>query len=89
MTVPCPLLSPRGHGTGLAVRMVLYCTAFTVLFVTVLRLDMARNAPGMNMVPIATLLFGWAVLGQWLAPVQIAGALVVVTGIVLLARGPR
>jgi drug/metabolite transporter (DMT)-like permease len=32
---------------------------------------------------------GWAVLGQWLAPVQIVGALVVVAGIVLLSRSPR
>lgn len=75
--------------TGLAVLMALYCAAFTVLFVTVPRLDMARNAPVMNMEPIATLLFGWAVLGQWLAPIQIAGALVVVAGIVLLSRSPR
>ena len=49
----------------------------------------ARNAPVMNMEPIATMGIGWAVLGQRLAPVQIAGALVVVVGIVLLSRSPR
>lgn len=74
---------------GLAVLMALYCVAFTVLFVTVPRLDMARNAPVMNMEPIATLFFGWAVLDQWLAPVQIVGALVVVAGIVLLSQSRR
>lgn len=74
---------------GLAVLMGLYCAAFTVLFVSVPRLDMARNAPAMNVEPIATLFMGWAVLGQWLAPVQIAGALVVVGGIVLLSRDRR
>jgi drug/metabolite transporter (DMT)-like permease len=75
--------------TGLAVLMALYCAAFTVLFVSVPRLDMARNAPVMNMEPIATMFIGWAVLGQWLAPVQIVGALIVVAGIVLLSRSPR
>lgn len=75
--------------TGLAVLMALYCAAFTVLFVSVPRLDMARNAPVMNIEPIATMFIGWAVLGQWLAPVQIVGALVVVAGIVLLSRSPR
>lgn len=75
--------------TGLAVLMALYCAAFTVLFVSVPRLDMARNAPVMNMEPIATMFIGWAVLGQWLAPVQIVGALVVVAGIVLLSRSPH
>lgn len=74
---------------GLAVLMGLYCAAFTVLFISVPRLDMARNAPAMNVEPIATLFLGWAVLGQWLAPVQIAGALVVVGGIVLLSRDRR
>jgi len=40
----------------------------------------------MNMEPVATLLFGWAVLGQWISPLQMAGGLVVVSGIVLLSR---
>ncbi len=75
--------------TGLAVLMGLYCAAFTVLFVSVPRLDMARNAPVMNAEPIATMFIGWAVLGQWLAPVQIVGAVVVVAGIVVLSRSPR
>ncbi|RYF52659.1 MAG: DMT family transporter [Comamonadaceae bacterium] len=72
--------------TGLAFLMLLYCSAFTVLFIMVPRLDMARNAPVMNMEPVATLLFGWAVLGQWIGPLQMVGGLVVVAGIVLLSR---
>jgi len=75
--------------TGLAVLMLLYGSGFTALFVSVPRLDMARNAPMMNIEPIATLFIGWAALGQWLAPVQIAGTLVVLAGIVLLSRGRR
>jgi drug/metabolite transporter (DMT)-like permease len=72
--------------TGLGVLMVLYCTAFTLLFVSVPRLDMARNAPVMNIEPIATLFIGWAVLGQWLSPLQLAGTGLVLLAIVLLSR---
>lgn len=72
--------------TGLACLMLLYCTAFTVLFILVPRLDMARNAPVMNMEPVATLLFAWVVLGQWISPLQMTGGLVVLGGIVLLSR---
>ena len=69
---------------GLAALMVLYGIAFSMLFITVPRLDMARNASVMNMEPIATLLFGWVVLGQMISPIQMLGGLVVVSGIVIL-----
>lgn len=90
-TVPGGLAWPQHASgwTGLALLMLLYCTGFTLLFVTVPRLDMARNAPMMNVEPIATLFIGWAVLGQWLAPIQLAGTLVVLAGIVLLSRDRR
>ena len=71
--------------TGLVMLATFYGAGFSVLFVLMPRLDLARNAPAMNIEPVATLLFGWLVLQQTLAPVQIAGALVVVTGIVLLS----
>lgn len=89
--VPGGMAWPQ-HATGwagLAVLMLLYTTAFTLLFVSVPRLDMARNAPMMNVEPIATLFIGWAVLGQWLAPIQLVGTLVVLAGIVLLSRDRR
>ncbi|WP_326538566.1 DMT family transporter [Pseudorhodoferax sp.] len=89
--VPGGLAWPR-HGAGwagLAVLMLLYTAGFTLLFVTVPRLDMARNAPMMNVEPIATLFIAWAVLGQWLAPIQLVGTLVVLAGIVLLSRDRR
>ncbi|KJE35117.1 membrane protein [Thalassospira sp. HJ] len=69
---------------GLAALMVLYGIAFAVLFINVPRLDMARNASVMNMEPIATLLFGWVILGQMISPIQMLGGLVVVSGIVIL-----
>lgn len=73
------------HGwIGLGVLVLLYGSAFSVLFITVPRLDMARNAPVMNVEPIATLLFGWVILDQMISPIQMAGGLIVVSGIVIL-----
>jgi drug/metabolite transporter (DMT)-like permease len=69
---------------GLGVLVLLYGSAFSVLFITVPRLDMARNAPVMNVEPIATLLFGWVILDQMISPIQMAGGLIVVSGIVIL-----
>lgn len=63
----------------------LYGTASTVLFVLVPRLNMSRNAPVMNLEPVASLLFGFVVLGQVLAPVQLVGGAVVLGGIVWLS----
>jgi drug/metabolite transporter (DMT)-like permease len=45
---------------------------------------MPRNAPVMNIEPLATLLMGWIVLDQMLSNGQILGGVIVVTGIVLL-----
>ncbi|APW39286.1 EamA family transporter [Rhodoferax koreense] len=70
--------------TGLGLLVLLYGTAFSVMFITLPRLDMARNAAVMNSEPIATLLFGWLILGQRLGALQVLGGLVVVGGIVLL-----
>ncbi|MEE1920969.1 DMT family transporter [Pseudomonas sp. 148P] len=80
-------LSAPGSGTGwlaLASLVVLYGVAFTLLFVCVPRLNMAQNAPVMNIEPIATLLLGWALLDQHLSGLQLLGGAVVVAGIVLL-----
>ncbi|MFD1008214.1 MULTISPECIES: EamA family transporter [Oceanisphaera] len=64
---------------------VLYGTAFSVLFTFITRLDIARNAPVMNMEPVAGLIFGWLILDQFLGEIQIAGGMIVVCGIVMLA----
>ncbi len=71
---------------GLVLLTLFYGTAFSSLFVLMPRLDMARNAAALNIEPIAVLVMGWLILGQKLAAIQVAGALLVVTGIVLLAR---
>ncbi|PCM45966.1 EamA family transporter [Marinobacter sp. ANT_B65] len=64
---------------------ILYGAAFSVLFTLVTRLDIARNAPVMNVEPVAGLIFGWLILDQVLGGIQIAGGLIVVSGIVMLA----
>lgn len=70
---------------GLASLAALYGTASTVLFVLVPRLNMARNAPVMNLEPVASLLFGFLILGQVLAPIQLVGGAVVLGGILWLS----
>ncbi|MSU98308.1 DMT family transporter [Pseudomonas mandelii] len=69
---------------ALATLVVLYGTGFIVLFILVPRLDMPRNAPVMNIEPLATLLMGWIVLDQMLSAGQVLGGAIVVTCIVLL-----
>ncbi|KAA0968782.1 EamA family transporter [Pseudomonas sp. ANT_H12B] len=69
---------------ALATLVVLYGTGFIVLFISVPRLDMQKNAPVMNIEPLATLLMGWIVLDQMLSAGQVVGGVIVVTGIVLL-----
>ncbi|MFG6666243.1 EamA family transporter [Halomonas sp. HNIBRBA4712] len=71
--------------TGLILLALLYGTAFSTLLISVLRLDMARNAPVMNIEPVASLVLGYFVLGQALGPVQLLGGAVVVGGIVILS----
>ena len=69
--------------------VVLYGSAFSIWFVLMPRLDMARNASFMNIEPVAALVLAWLLLGQTLSAWQLAGVMVVLTGIVLLARLPK
>ena len=70
--------------TALVFLVALYGLGFCLLFICVTRLDMARNAPVMNVEPVASLLFGWLILDQLLSSGQIIGGLIVVAGIVML-----
>ena len=74
---------------GLGLLTVLYSAAITAFFVVLPRLGAVNNAAIMNFEPIAALVMGWLVLGQVIAPAQIAGALVVIGAIVLLTTGRR
>lgn len=71
--------------SGLVALATLYGIGFSVLFISVPRLDMARNAPVMNVEPVASLLLGYLVLGQMLGPVQLLGGAIVLGGIVWLS----
>ena len=70
---------------ALAALCILYTVAFATLFMCAPRLDMSRNAPAMNVEPVASLLFGWIILGQMLGGIQLVGGAIVLSGIVLLA----
>ncbi|SDR95773.1 EamA family transporter [Pseudomonas oryzae] len=65
--------------------VLLYGSAFSALFICMPKLDIARNAPVMNVEPVAGMLFGWLILDQRLDALQVVGGLVVIGGIVLLA----
>ena len=75
--------------TGLALLTVLYGIAFTSLFVVLPRLGAVNSAPVMNLEPIASMVLAWAILGQRIGPVQIAGAVLVVGAIVWLSSARR
>lgn len=74
---------------GLALLSLLYGSAFTMLFTLLPRLGAVGNSPILNAEPVAALLLGWALLGQAVAPVQWAGALLVVGTVVALGLRRR
>lgn len=74
---------------GLGVLSVLYATTFSILFITIPRLNMPRNAPVMNSEPVASLFFGWLVLDQTFNGMQLLGGAIVLACIVLLAYSKR
>ena len=69
---------------GLGALTVLYGTAFTVMFTVLPRLGVVANSAIMNVEPIFALLLAWAILGQAIAPMQVAGGLLVVATVVWL-----
>jgi drug/metabolite transporter (DMT)-like permease len=69
---------------GLLLLTLLYGTAFTVVFTLLPKLGVASNSPILNVEPVASLVMAWFVLGQSVAPVQVAGSLVVVAAVMAL-----
>ena len=63
---------------GLAALTFLYGTAFTIMFTVLPKLGVVGNSAIMNVEPVFALMLAWLILGQVIAPVQVAGALVVV-----------
>jgi drug/metabolite transporter (DMT)-like permease len=63
---------------------LLYGTAFTILFTVLPRLGVGSNTAVMNAEPVFALVLAWAVLGQRIAPIQVAGGLLVVGAVIAL-----
>ncbi len=69
---------------GLAALTALYGTAFTILFTVLPKLGVAGNSAIMNAEPVFALVLAWAILGQAIAPIQVGGALLVVSAVMWL-----
>ncbi|MBE2263022.1 MAG: DMT family transporter, partial [Burkholderiaceae bacterium] len=74
---------------GLAALTFLYGTAFTVMFTVLPRLGVVGNSAIMNVEPVFALVLAWLILGQTIAPVQVAGALLVVGTVIWLGLRRR
>jgi len=80
--------APAGWG-GLAALTFLYGTAFTIMFTVLPKLGVVGNSAIMNVEPVFALVLAWLILGQSIAPVQVAGALVVVGAVMVLGLRKR
>jgi drug/metabolite transporter (DMT)-like permease len=80
--------APAGWG-GLAALTFLYGTAFTIMFTVLPKLGVVGNSAIMNVEPVFALVLAWLILGQAIAPVQVAGALLVVGTVVVLGLRRR
>ena len=74
---------------GLGMLTFLYGTAFTIMFTVLPKLGVVGNSAIMNVEPVFALVLAWAILGQTIAPVQVVGALVVVSTVVWLGMRRR
>ncbi len=74
---------------GLALLTLLYGTGITILFTVLPRLGVVGNSAIMNVEPVFALVLAWAILGQAIAPSQVAGALLVVATVMWLGLRPR
>ena len=74
---------------GLATLTFLYGTAFTIMFTVLPKLGVVGNSAIMNVEPVFALVLAWLILGQSIAPVQVAGALIVVGAVMVLGMRKR
>ena len=74
---------------GLVALTCFYGTGFTIMFTVLPRLGVVGNSPIMNVEPVFALVLAWLVLGQAIAPVQVAGALLVVGAVMALGLRKR
>jgi drug/metabolite transporter (DMT)-like permease len=69
---------------GLSLLTLFYGSGITAFFVVQPHMRATSDVAVLNFEPVSLVFLGWAILGQSLAPVQIAGALVVVGAIIAL-----
>lgn len=69
---------------GLVGLTVLYGTAFTLMFSLLPRLGVVGNSAIMNIEPVFALVLAWLLLDQSIAPIQVVGALIVVSTVMVL-----
>ena len=74
---------------GLSTLTFLYGTAFTIMFTVLPKLGVVGNSAIMNVEPVFALVLAWLILGQVIAPVQVAGALLVVGAVMVLGLRKR
>ncbi|WP_418320323.1 EamA family transporter [Piscinibacter sakaiensis] len=74
---------------GLAALTFLYGTAFTIMFTVLPKLGVVGNTAIMNIEPIFALALAWAILGQTIAAIQVAGGLLVVATVMFLGLRKR
>jgi drug/metabolite transporter (DMT)-like permease len=75
--------APAGWG-GLVTLTCLYGTAITIMFTVLPRLGVVGNSAIMNVEPVFALVLAWLLLDQAIAPIQLAGALLVVGAVITL-----
>ena len=68
----------------MALLILLYGTAFTIMFTVLPRLGAVGNTSIMNVEPVCALILAWLILDQHISFMQIIGALIVVSGAILL-----
>lgn len=69
---------------GMAGLTLCYGTAFTIMFTLLPRLGVVGSSPILNVEPVAALVLAWGLLDQSIAPVQLLGALIVVSTVITL-----
>ena len=74
---------------GLAALTFLYGTGFTIMFTVLPRLGVVGTSAIMNIEPVCALVLAWLILDQSIAPMQIAGALLVVGTVMKLGLRKR
>ncbi len=74
---------------GLVALTLLYGTAFTIMFTVLPKLGVVGNSAIMNVEPVFALVLAWLILGQAIAPMQVAGALLVVGAVMVLGLRKR